>query len=590
MFREVRLTAAQPRLTVNLDFQAAAIVVANFTASPVYIRTGAPDIPDVTNANILIPAGTAESMPTLGRDFGLSIGNTTILPGTATLSGLFDTVVVTFLDASEKVPAFGSVNFLSLSLSDLTNGFLNVVAPNTTTAAFDLSPWGGAVLYLLPTAGSGQGVIQVQVTDSLTGTWRDLATYAFWPNVPVVLTLPRVTRYMRFIFNSTTIPGEPVIAGIYSVRASLAEIFAESYQAVGASITKTYAIAALGTQSYVFATPGLPAISIGLNRATGTDAELIVSVSQSPAGPWRAVTIREQNMGSGLGISMFRSVGGLDQYMQVSLLETSNVPMTGTLTMQVPPVTDLSGVLNNILNALGDVTSPTVNVGQNIYYVLKNMDTKLSTVNTNLGTVITSLSSINTQLGVANASLTNINAGIGTTNGILTTTNTSLGTINTSIGTTNTLIGTTNTALSTISTNIGTITAAQTRTSYIVDGFGVVPNGASQVGFLLFASSYIQAAMASLAWGGATLSAQFRLRLGWGTAGAVAQWFYTSYGVVNPSTFAAYNSGQVTGQVMTYGSNRSPGLQTPAAGNQWLWVWNGSGVNAEFGWTISGVQ
>lgn len=570
MRREITLTAANFYTSVSLDFEAVALVVLNPTPSPVFVRTGAPDIPSATNANVIVPSATSQSIATSGREFGLTISATAVIGGgsTASVGGLYSTVTVTFLSAGEVIPAFGSYNFLSLSVSPLTPGFIPVLASGQIGGPWDLGPWGGLMLYFLPNSGSGQGVILIEITDDLSGTptWRTQGAYAFWPSVPVTITVPRVARYVRATFLTTIIAGEPPIGGTFFARATIAEIFEANYSQQSASISKPYNISPLGTQTFYAVTVGMPAVSINLNSATGSSEQLVYYVGPTGTGPWRRVTQREQ-LTTGLGASLYRSQGSLDQFLRVDILETSNVNMTGTFTLQVTSEADPTSILSEVLNALGTTYDP-VSVDQNIYQRLKTLNNSLSAINVSLGTVITSLSTINTSLGTINGTLGTINGSLGTINSSIGTSNSFLSSITTSSINTAANTAAILTDTTAIKNSVASISTAQTRfmTSSIfqVAGLGFPAGVWQAMGAALVPTWYITHIVPSIKMVGGgpagSFAAVFQLAIG--PPGVPTQIIYMS--TTHCDVLVAGGAGAWMGQPIKLDSTRSPGLQIPA--------------------------
>lgn len=372
--RDYRLTVGTDRQSINTEIDVASVVVNNPTGSPVYVRLGAPDIPDGDNADRVIPAATAAAFPASGRSFGFRLADTALVSDAAN-SGLFGTVTIALLDRSEPIPSYGTYSFLSLSLSDLTGGDVDFSGA-VTSDAFDLGAWGGAIVTILPDSISGQGLLRVQIADSSAGPWQLLGTWAFWPDVPVMLTLPRTLRYVRLVLGGAGISGEAGISGSYAVRATLAEVTQLTQTPSTTPITETFSVAALGSVSYTLATHGLRSVALAVKRTSGDAIQMLVESSGSVDGPWRIALNREQLFSGGLNDSIYRSVGNLDLFTRVTLTETANVAMSGTFTAQLPAETDTTSVLSQILAALGD-QGQSPNVGQSIYHQLVNANTAL---------------------------------------------------------------------------------------------------------------------------------------------------------------------------------------------------------------------
>ena len=468
MKKYFRLDGLNVSLPVGLAFAADIIVIDNPTGSPILLRVGSPEIPTTGNADYTIPANGVKVLPVQGRQFGLTFSDFTLV-GTQLAGNLGNYASILFLTQDEPMPSYGAASYQSLSLSPLTNGFLTISGPGQT-GTLDLGSWGGMLISLIPNVGSGQGVIQVQVTDTPTvsASWKLLGTWSFWANIPVLLLVARTARYARILVNATTIAGEPVISASLSARATIAEITEVSYQPIGASITTAFNIAALGTQRYTFVTVGIEAITIGINITTGTVDELIVEASQSPAGPWRTVMYREQNA-AGTFNSIYRTIGQLDLFTRVSILEIGNNPggTTGTLTMSMTSEPDLNGMLQNIYAALGDVgQSGVANVGQSLWHLLKTIDVDTGNIAASAGTIATNTATINTTLGTTNSNLATISSSISSTNSLLTTINGNVAPLH------GDLVTTINGSLGSIISNQGTIhNDLVTVNSYLLPAF-----------------------------------------------------------------------------------------------------------------------
>jgi len=613
-----RLTTRQPSIPIDIDFPAVAVVITNTTASPVFLRIGAPDAPSATNADLFCPAGESISFPVSGYTFAASFGNVAAIQSTDIVaSGLFQTCVITFLGAGEVIPTYGSASFLSLSISDLWSNLAG--AGPLTFPIIDLGPWGGAIVFVAPTAASGQGILKVEFsTDQVT--WITAGQWAFWPSIPSTLNVQRVARYARISTLVSGIVGEPALAYAITARASLSEVAQLTYVPFTSSISKVVNVPSLGEQNWVLCTTNTPAIDVSLDITSvgGGNAaeELICETSVLPIGPWQTVSFREQNAAPLTG-DLFRSYGNLNAFTRIRLLEIgNNGPLGGTIGFSIRPAPDLSGILQSIYAALGDV-GYTPNVNQDIFHLLAHIETwtgqtsvSVASIDTKTSTVITSLGTINstensilfiltssnttqnsmlTTLGTISTTLSGISNTLVTMSTQLTAINTSLGTINTSIGATNTALGTVNTTLGTISTNIATINtstaataAAQTRVGAVataavaIAGAGVWTNG----GALLVPGWYITAGQAGLACGAAT--ANTLTQIGYGTNAAVVASIYQSYITVSPVAGGVFMG---AGPSVDYSSTRSAGILIPAA-NTTIWVYSlaplGATVSATF--------
>lgn len=391
-----QMTPDHPTLAVGVTFHADVLFIDNPTSSPVLVRVGSPQIPNFANADYTVPALSAKVLPVNGQEFGLTFLDSLLL--TVNASGNVTNICTVLVQtADEPVPNFGAANYQSLSTSELLQGYTTLAGPTTTTT-FDIGPWGGALVSLIPSSGSGQGVIDVQ-TSADGVSFQSFGTWAFWPNIPAILLIPRTVRRFRVVFNATAIPGEPAIAGVYSIRATIAEIQNVAYNAKSASINKAYTVGVGGTSSNVICTVGLPGVSIGLNNATGTRGQLAIYVGQSVSGPWRFVTEREQSL-AGVANSIMRSIGQLDLFMDIRVLDTGATGLTGTLTLSIPGIPDQIGALNRIDSKLGDPLQ-TPNVNQSIYHELDTI--RIYTIFNN-----TSLANIDTYTVFNNTRLANI--------------------------------------------------------------------------------------------------------------------------------------------------------------------------------------
>lgn len=379
MKKSFRLTSNRPAQSFDLDFESSAIIVNNPTPSPIFVRLGAPDTPTELNADLVIPAGQSQTYPVTGFSFAATFGNATAIPSSSIArSGLYNFAIITFIDTNERLPTYGSASFLSLSISDLIpiTSFVN----QTVSTTIDLGAWGGCLIYVNPAGGSGQGVCQIQF--SVDGVvWQSpVRAYAFWPGMPVIISVPRVARYCLVSLSPTTIVGEPSISGFYSVRATLSEIQQIGYSSASANITKAYTIPASGSQQWSFVTVGLPAISIAAVASTGTGASsaitLLVETSADNTN-WRNVTARQQAMS--IGTTLYRALGSIDNFMRVTIFEVGGAQQNGTLNLSLPPTPDTGAILNTIQQSLGDRNAPS-NTNQDIYHELDTMRTWLDNI------------------------------------------------------------------------------------------------------------------------------------------------------------------------------------------------------------------
>lgn len=556
MRKTFRLNTGTPSTSIDIDFEAVAVVVNNPTASPVFLRIGSPDIPTETNADLFIPSGESLSFPVSGYSFAATFGTATALPATSVaLSGLFTTCIITFLGAGETIPSYGSASFLTLSISELRA--ITAYAGVTTSPTFDIGAWGGALIYVNPGAASGQAVVAVNVSNTgLAGSFTPLGVYAIWPNVPSVITVPRVARYFQVILNATAIPGEAAISGSYSVRASLEEVQTLTYNPSGNTITKSYTMTAVQAVQYLFVVVGLPAVSIAAIATAGTGAASAITFlveASSDLINWRQVTARDQKMSA--GVTLYRALGNLDIFIRVSIFEIGGAAQNGTLYVSTPREVDTGYILNTIQQSLGDISAPT-NTNQDIYHELDNIRLNAISTVTNLATIIT-------QLGAINVNLTTVNTNLVTIQG-------QLSTINTNITAVNTAIAASNVQLTSINTATATLQAAQTRSAITVTG-QVAINVAVYVnaGLLFVAGSYITWAQVTCRNVVANPLAAFVLQMAVGTAVAVTAQFYSQ----SPAFYALPGAAGTHGtcQPQDYGSIRSPGYIVPV-GSTYLWV------------------
>lgn len=597
MWFRSRLTATQPYDSVSVDFDAAVIVVANPTASAILIRVGAPDIPDVSNYDEIVPAGQNAAIPCNAREFGIAFNQpASIASAAATKSGLFLLASVKFQTYDEPVPAYGSASFLSLSTSDVLP--LQAFAGGITYPVIDVGAWGGALIHVSPSAGTGQGVCQVDISSDLI-TFRAFATYAFWPNAPATITIPRVARYLRITLNPTGIAGEPAIGGYLSVRETLSEISQLTYTPSSQPIVKAFAVPALGTVTFTFVTVGLPSVSIASIITAGTPGnagqEIIIEVAADLVN-WRLATFREQ--GAFSGSTMYRAVSNLDLFMRISVLEISNHgPLNGNLYLSIPPAADLGYILNTIQKSLGDNQNP-VNVNQDVYHELdsiRNWDTQIAG----------SVASIDTKETAGNASLTSIATNMvtetGNTGAIVSNTNAisaSDASIDTKMTANNTKLDTLHTDLNTtIHADVNgaagfltTIAGAQTRAIALRTG-NVAPGGAGvffDVGAILPVGFYLELAIATFqfpfgfAIGGVSTN---MLEMAYGGAGGPAVIFYSCGGAWNPGSGANLTPALI-GPAVHLDGLRSGGLLI-VAGNDHLWVRCGAQTPGNFWYELT---
>lgn len=588
MRKVFRLDTRSAYLQMDTTFEVASMVVANPTASPIFIRVGAYDQPSSVNADIIVPAGESESFPVSGYAFAAAFGNVSAIPSQdIPQSGLFQTAVIILLDDKEKTPTYGSASFLSLSTSPLTPNAAFVAYSGTTNSpVYDLGAWGGALILIAPDPASGQAIVTLSSSDTgASGSFKQIGQWAIWPNVPAVIQVPRAARYFGFSISTTGIVGEPNWTGNYSVRATLQEILAVAYTPTPSLFTWTFAAPHLGTDSRVMCTIGFPAITIGMLVTSGAEGQFAIADSGSATGPWVTRLDNERFFSGALGTTFERTLGNPGPFCLLVVNQTdagSAGGCNGSLVLSIRQSTDQSSVLEDIYKALGNYKQLT-NTNQSIFHELQtiitddntrflqlgSIDSRLSTVNTNLTTANTTLNSINSNIGATNTALSGVNINLTTIITSLTTINTSLGTINTSLGTINTSITTTNTTLSTISTNIATLIAPLTRgaTGSVVNG---VTGGGIAVfvdcGVVMIAGWYITHLQASAAMAAAT--ANTLIAVAYGTNVAATSVIYETY--LSPTAVAG-GVFMGVGPERTYTSIRSAGIVVPA-NNTHIWV------------------
>lgn len=521
--KQFRLNAANTAFPIDLDFMASHIAIDNPTASPVFVRIGAPDTPTEVNADIYVAAGASKSYPVHARSFAVAFGSASSLASPST-SGLFTTAIVTLYSEDEQLPAYGSASFLSLSISDLTSGLTAITNPTTVSTVFDIGAWGGAIIHVSLNAGSGQANVLIEISNSPSSGFRTFQILSAWPLIPVTINMPRVARYFRVTITNAAIPAQPAVAGVYSVRATLEEIVEFAYQVTGSILSNAYNIANLSESSYILATSGLPSVSIAVRETGGTGlyGQIIVETSTAVGGPWTFATTREQNISSGgSSSSMYRTIGTLGPFTRVRLLNNGVAgAIVGTIEFGIPTLQDLAGVLNDIYKTLGDVSQP-VSVGQSLYSLLLNWLPVLGTINTNtdgLETLVTS---------------------------------------------TNTILGSTNSLLASIATKLDTIIAQPNGGALTLPlQYNVAVAGAWQnIGAVLNVGWYIVSVKVNYLIGAVAMSPTFLYQLGYGTAGAITGGFYGGGGIQPEGAEG----------VLMYVGPKSGGLLIPA-GQTNLWA------------------
>lgn len=438
----------------------------NPTGSPVLVRVGSPEIPNTSNADYTIPALGFKVLSVQGQLFGVAFTDAALISQIGAGNLTTRASVVLYSDG-EIIPTFGAANYQSLSLADYFNGFGAYI--QGTTQFFDISPWGGILTAIIPDAASGQSIVDVQVSyDTVGFTVRSLGRWAIWPGTPAIINVPRTARYVRFQYLSTGIAGEPIISGLVTIRATIAEIQQISFNPGSNSIVKNYNVPSLSSQSFFFATHNIKAVSVGLNNATSADlGEVVFYASSGVTGPWRLVSFREQVLNNtGIYASIYRNLGDLDNFLRVDILETGNSgPITGTLELSQRSAPELSSILQQIYAALGDIGIG-ANANQNIFYQLDSirvqitnnvngwlfsLDTRVNNLATDITTMLTTLTTIATSIG---GGLSGIISAMSST---VSTISSTAGLINSATSAINTAVGTINGIVATINTNIASM-------------------------------------------------------------------------------------------------------------------------------------
>jgi hypothetical protein len=383
------LTAQNQTATISYDRVIEYLVMYNNNAVPLYVRLGSPEIPNELNYDISVPPNYIMCISVNSQQFGfrlgMSVGSNSLITGTSVIEGMID----------EAPPALGGVPIqaASLATAQLSNGFQPFSSPGFI-GTFNLTNWGGLNVFLSPDAGSGQGVLFVQVSsDNIT--YKDYGTWAFWPGVPFTINIPRTAVWARVGVNATAIPGEPSISGQFNIRASLSEIQDYAYNTFAQPITKTFSLPGVSAVQYMFVTAGLPAVSVGAIATAGTGAsaalQFLIEASADLVN-WRQVTAREQRMSQ--GITLYRSVGQLDAFVRISFFqEVVGQTLNATAYFSIPTQADLAYILNTIQQSLGD-TNASSNSGQDIYHELDLIRTGGNTGNSSLATIVTLLTGI----------------------------------------------------------------------------------------------------------------------------------------------------------------------------------------------------
>lgn len=393
-----KLSGSNPIQNIGITrYNPIAIIVENNTGSAILIREGSQENPSIRSADHFIAAASIACLPVNAQEFSVAFADTTLVANVqGFVSGLANFAIIEIIGEGETVPTFGAISFASLSLSQLIP--ITAFSGPTTSPVIDIGAFGGLCVWINPSGASGQGVVQVYVSETgASGTFVLLDTRAIWTGIPVIWNVPRVARYAQIFINAVAISGEPTPAGSYGVRASLQEVQVISYNPQSNAINQAYNVANLTETNKSFVTVGLPAISVIVQETSGAGiaSELIIETSTSATGPWYLVTFREQNIGAGSAFaSVYRTIGTLGPFTRVRLLNTGIAgALVGNLIYSIAPIPDNSGLLTDILRALGDVSAP-VNVNQDIYHELDNARLALASIDGKTSTLLVSANSI----------------------------------------------------------------------------------------------------------------------------------------------------------------------------------------------------
>lgn len=535
MFATYQLTTNIPSVRVQNQFDAVAVMVSNMTASPVVLRIGSQEIPELAAADIVVPSASQGTYAVRGTLFGVGFADATLVDaiGDSVVSGLSGVCTVAFLDRNEITPQLGSVSFLSLSQSGL-QPFV-AFASSALYGPYDLAPWGGLrVLVIADPGGGGQGICSIEVTDTPAGTWKTYGQWAFWPGIPLSLSIPRVARYMRVRLSGASIAGDTAISGVAAIRTSLAEISDLDATPGTANFARSVTVGSLSSLSLIYVTTGLKSITARLNLSVGTRAELVIYTSSSPAGPWSLAAFREQSV-SGFYNSIVRTIGQLDAYLRLDVLDIAGGGLTGTMSNSIQQVPDQSAYLQNIFSALGDIGQP-VNVNQSIYHEL---DTIRSIVNliesVDLSGMATVLNLIKNQ--VDNIHVDTNDMDVTQLTGINTKLNSILGTDTSILGALGSG-GTLHADLATLHTDLVKLLNAlnNTESAFFITPVIVTAGVWQNAGTLLTPGQYIAAIQIS--WQiGSPYSTGFSIQFGYGTGAAVTSGFF-AHGGQQPEGFS----------------------------------------------------
>lgn len=410
--QRITLNRANPAqsLQIRSDDEAEYLIIRNDNPVPVYVRIGSPELPTELNYDIIIAPNFREGVNVTGREFGLRLGavggNPTLIVGATVVEAIFN----------EPPPVFGGVPIAgaSLAVSDAA-ALQNYAGGAYYGGVLDLLLWGGFQVFVSPDVTSGQGLLQIEVSpdSSNPALWRIYGQWAIWPNVPAVLTIPRVARYARVLINVTAIAGEPNISGRFSLRTVLEEVQQTTFTPNSNSISKAYNVPALQPTGslFVFCSIGLLSIGLRLQNTSGTAGQMIWRTGPTPTGPWALVAYREQLM-NGLYGSIFRSVGNLDAFVQVEVQNLAvSGALIGTLSGTIQQTPDLTQYLQSIYHVLGDPQQP-VQVNQNIYAELDairqqtdQLESLATAGNASLAQIDIDASTINTNIVAMHAAL-----------------------------------------------------------------------------------------------------------------------------------------------------------------------------------------
>lgn len=398
-----QLTSSQPTQQVRLDnFRASMLFVENPTGSVVLVNVGGNDVPTAETADHRVPSGSFLLVPVEGTIFAASLADPTSATIDPSGSNLLTRATVWLLSADELPPSFGAASYQTLSLSPLTPG-VATISGATTSPAYDLGSWGGAIFYLALSPGSGQAFVTVQQSaDQLT--WYTVGRWSAWPDVPVTISVPRVLRYCRLVVAATSIPSAPALAGSFAARASLQEITQAAYSAGSASLSIPYSVVAGGTVTVYAAASALPGVSAALVNTAGTSVLTATVYTAEGFADWAQVSQRTQTVNTTTLATIFRSYGDLRNYLRIDLTNAGGSTISGTLTLAIQSQADLTGYLERIGAALGDANQPTS--ADTIFRRLANIDANtdtaealLTNIQASVAATATNTTSLNARIG-----------------------------------------------------------------------------------------------------------------------------------------------------------------------------------------------